>query len=221
MEPEFTYVGEVVCRTTQKQMKHSRLKQFMNAHEIAGFDELLERSNKDIGWFWEAVLKDLQVEFYEPYSQVVDVSGGMPWARWCVGGKLNAVHNALDKWMNTLIERRAALIWEGEGGETRALSYRDLYQEVNRVANALRALGLRKGDAVGLFMPMIPEVAVALLATAKIGAVILPLFSGYGAGAVITRLSDAGAKALFTADGFPRRGHTVNMKTVADEAMAD
>jgi len=220
MEQEFTFGGEVVWRATPEQMEHSRLKQFMNAHEIATFDELLGRSNKDIGWFWEAVLKDLQVEFYEPYSQVVDVSGGMPWARWCVGGKLNAVHNALDKWMNTLSERRAALIWEGEGGETRALSYRDLYQEVNRVANALRALGLRKGDAIGLFMPMIPEVAVALLATAKIGAVVLPLFSGYGAGAVITRLSDAGAKALFTADGFPRRGHTVNMKTVADEAMA-
>src|SRR5205814_1555876 len=81
-------------------------------------------------------------------------------------------------------------------------------------------LGLRKGDAVGLFMAMIPEVTVALLATAKIGAVVLPLFSGYGAGAVITRLSDAGAKALFTADGFPRRGQTVKMKAVADEALA-
>ncbi len=219
-EQEFTFGGEIVWRPTQEQIEHSRLKQFMHAHGITTFDEFITRSTTDIAWFWDAVLKDLQIEFYEPYTQVVDCSRGLAWARWCVGGKLNAVHNALDKWIGTPTEQRIALRWEGEAGETRTLTYGELQREVNRVANALRALGLRKGDAIGLFLPMIPEVAVALLAIAKIGGVILPLFSGYGAGAVVTRLNDAGAKAVFTADGFPRRGSIVNMKAVADDALA-
>ena len=105
-------------------------------------------------------------------------------------------------------------------GEVRVLSYADLYREVNRAANALRALGLGKGDAIGLYMPMTPEIAIALLAIAKIGGVILPLFSGYGAGAIATRLVDADAKALFCADGAYRRGRMVDMKAVADEALA-
>jgi len=213
--------GEIVWRPTQEQIEHSRLKQFMSAHGIATFDELSARSTTDIAWFWDAVLKDLQIEFYEPYTQVVDLSRGLPWATWCIGGKLNAAHNALDKWIGTPTETRDALRWEGEGGETRVFTYGELHRVVNRVANGLRALGLKKGDAIGLFMPVIPEVAVALLAIAKIGGVILPLFSGYGAGAVSARLNDAGAKALFVANGFPRRGNIVAMKAVADEALAE
>ncbi|MGH8246857.1 MAG: AMP-binding protein, partial [Gammaproteobacteria bacterium] len=111
-----------------------------------------------------------------------------------------------------------ALIWEGEEGITKSLTYQELHQEVNRCANALRSLSLGKGDAIGLFMPMTPEIVVALLAIAKIGGVILPLFSGYGAGAIVSRLTDADAKALFTADGAFRRGKAVEMKSVADEA---
>ncbi len=220
MEEEFTFGGQIVWRPTAEQIARTRLKQFMNAHGIGTLDELLRRSTSDIAWFWDAVLKDLQIEFYEPYTQVVDLSRGVPWARWCVGAKLNAVHNALDKWIGTPTEHRAALRWEDEDGASRVLTFRNLYDEVNRVANGLRSLGLGKGDPIGLFMPMIPEVAVALLAIAKIGGIILPLFSGYGAGAVSARLNDAGARALFTADGFPRRGRTINMKAVADEALA-
>ncbi|MCA1553165.1 MAG: AMP-binding protein, partial [Chloroflexi bacterium] len=220
MEQEFTFGGEIVWRATPEQMARTRLRQFMDAHGIATFDELLARSTQDIGWFWEAVLNDLRVEFYEPYTQIVDLSRGLPWAQWCVGGKMNAVHNALDKWMGTPTDSREAIRWEGEDGATRVLTYRELYREVNRLANGLRALGLRKGDPIGLFLPMAPEVAVALLAIAKIGAIVLPLFSGYGSGALVTRLNDAGAKALICADGFPRRGNIVSMKAVADEALA-
>ena len=113
-----------------------------------------------------------------------------------------------------------AVIWEGEEGTTRTLTYQDLYREVNKTANALRSLGLGKGDAVGLFMPMTPEIVIALLAIAKIGGIILPLFSGYGAGAIASRLNDAEAKALFAADGAFRRGKPVEMKSIADEAVA-
>ena len=116
--------------------------------------------------------------------------------------------------------KQIAVVWEGEEGTTRSLTYKELYEQVNQAANALRSLGLGKGDAVGLFMPMTPEIVVALLAIAKIGGIILPLFSGYGAGAVVSRMTDADAKALFTADGAFRRGKPVEMKSVADEAAA-
>ncbi len=110
------------------------------------------------------------------------------------------------------------MVWEGEEGVTRSLTYAELYKEVNKAANALRSLGLGKGDAIGIFMPMTPEIVIALLAIAKIGGIILPLFSGYGAGAIVSRLADANAKALFAADGAFRRGKAVEMKSIADEA---
>ncbi|HBY93104.1 MAG TPA: AMP-dependent synthetase [Chloroflexi bacterium] len=193
----------------------------MDRHGVKDLDELMSRSTEDIAWFWDAVLQDLDIQFYEPYSQVVDLSAGYPWPRWCVDGQMNIVHNCLDKWMGTPTQNRLAIRWEGEEGNVRLLTYRDLWREVNRTANALRALGLGKGDAIGLYMPMVPEIAVALLAIAKIGGVILPLFSGFGAGAIATRLADAGARALFTADGTYRRGKVVPMKPTADEALRD
>ena len=193
----------------------------MDRHGLATFEDLMARSTTDIAWFWEAVFENLDIEFYEPYTQIVDLSRGIQWPRWCVGAKLNIVHNCLDKWMGTPTQNRVAVRWEGEEGTVRLLTYRDLYLEVNRVASALRAAGLGKGDAIGLYMPMTPEIVAAFLAIAKIGGVILPLFSGYGPGAVATRLADAEAKAVFVADGMFRRGRTILMKPIADEALAD
>ena len=217
----FPFGQSFVWSPSEEYVRRSRLKRFMDRHGFATYQELLERSTEDIAWFWEAVFEDLGIEFYEPYTQVVDLSRGIQWPRWCVGAKLNIVHNCLDKWMDTPTQNRVAIRWEGEEGAVRLMTYRDLYREVNRVAAALRAAGIGKGDAVGLYMPMVPEVAVALLAIAKVGAIILPLFSGFGAGAVATRLADAEAKALFTADGMFRRGKPVAMKPVADEALAE
>ena len=134
--------------------------------------------------------------------------------------ELNIVHNLLDKWQATPVRDTVALRWEGEEGAVRTFTYGELYAEVNRCANALVALGLGKGDAVGLYMPMIPELAIAFLAIIKIGGVILPLFSGYGHTAIVTRLVDAQAKAVFTADGMLRRGQPTPMKPILDEALA-
>jgi acetyl-CoA synthetase len=219
MMEDFDTETEFVWRPTPEYTERSHLKRLMDRYDVATLEELMQRSTTDVGWFWEAVLDDLGIEFYEPYTDILDLSKGLPWPKWCVGGKLNIVHNCLDRWRDTPTQSRAALRWEGEEGEVRVLTYGDLDRAVNRLANGLRALGLGKGDAIGLYMPMVPEIAIALLAIAKIGGVILPLFSGYGATAVASRLADADAKALFTADGFFRRGKVVKIKPVADEAL--
>ena len=199
----------------------------MRRHGINSFDELMRRSTEDVAWFTDAILQYLDIQFYKPYTRVMDLSGGIQFPRWCVDGEMNIVHNLLDKRVAPQLPGSAgfnsgktALQWEGEEGDTRSLSYLELYRQTNRAANALRSLGIGKGDAVGLFMPMTPEIVIALLAIAKIGAVILPLFSGYGEGAIVSRLVDADAKALFTADGAWRHGKAVEMKAIADEAAA-
>ncbi|MBW8011017.1 MAG: AMP-binding protein [Chloroflexi bacterium] len=190
----------------------------MRQHNIADFTELMQRSTEDVAWFTEAVLKFLDIQFQQPYSKVVDLSKGIMWPQWCVDGKMNIAHNCVDKYIGTQTENQPALIWEGEEGQTVTMTYAELYRQVNQTANALRNLGLGKGDAIGIYVPMTPEIVVALLAIAKIGGIILPLFSGYGVGAVVTRLADADAKALFTADGMFRRGRPVAMKPTADKA---
>jgi acetyl-CoA synthetase len=217
-DPGFDFGGEIVWRPTPDLIAQSRLKAFMEQHGLATFDELLQRSVTDLAWFWDAVLKFLDIQFYQPYSAVVDLSRGLEWPQWCVGGVMNIVHNCLDKRIGTADENKLALIYESEDGRVRSYTYGRLYRQVNQTANALRALGLGKGDAIGLFMPMVPEIVIALLAIAKIGGIILPLFSGYGETAIASRLIDAGAKALFTADGFYRRGQMVPMKSIADAA---
>ena len=215
---EFQFGGDVVWRPSDEIVAESRLKQFMDRHGMTSLDELQRRSTEDIEWFWTVVLNELGIEFYSPYERILDTSRGIAWPRWCFGGKMNIVHNCLDKWQATPVARREAIRWEGEDGETRALTYDELYHEVCRLANALQALGMQKGDVAALFMPMMPETVAALFAVIKLGGIILPLFSGYGAEAVAERLRDGEAKFLFTVDGFYRRGQKVLLKPVADEA---
>jgi acetyl-CoA synthetase len=220
-QAQFPFNQPIVWRPDKEVLGRSRLKRFMDRHGLSSLQELMDRSTSDLDWFWEATFEDLGIEFYEPYTQVVDLSRGIQWPTWCVDAKLNIVHNCLDKWIDTPTQNRVAVRWEGEEGDVRLLTYRDLFRRVNQTASALRAAGLGKGDAIGLYMPMVPEIVIAFLAIAKIGGVILPLFSGYGPGAVAARLADANAKALFTADGQFRRGRPILMKPVADEALAD
>ena len=218
MTEQFTFGGEIVWKPSREQIEHANLTAFMKQHGIKDFNELMKRSTEDVAWFTDAVLKFLDIQFYEPYSQVVDLSQGIQFPAWCVGGRMNIVLNCVDKYQSSPNSGRLAMVFEGEEGITKSLTYEMLYKEVNKTANALRSLGLGKGDAVGLFMPMTPEIVIALLAIAKIGGVVLPLFSGYGAGAIVSRMTDANAKALFAADGAFRRGKAVEMKSIADEA---
>jgi acetyl-CoA synthetase len=217
----FPFDQKIVWQPNQRWVKDSNLQHFMNKRNIGSYDELMERSIRDIAWFWDEVMKDLDIRFYKPYEKIVDLSAGNQFPRWCIGGKMNIVHNCLDKWQETPTAEKPAFQWEGEDGKILNLSYRELFQEVNRCANALKFLGIEKGDAVGLYMPMIPELMSVFLAVIKIGGIILPLFSGYGPTAVATRLKDADAKALVTCDGMFRRGKTIPMKTIADEALKE
>ena len=218
MADSFEFGGEIAWRPTREQVAGSRLAAFMARHGLRRYEDLLARSTTDLEWFWRAVFDDLDIQFYTPFSAVLDTSRGVPWTRWCIGAELNIVHNCLDKWIGTPTEKKVAVRWEGEEGAARELTYGELWRETNRCANELRARGIGKGDRVGLFMPMCPELIVAFFDVAKVGAIILPLFSGYGSDAVATRLRDAEASLLITADFFWRRGQRVLMQPTAEEA---
>ncbi|MBL8076576.1 MAG: AMP-binding protein [Anaerolineales bacterium] len=218
MTEPFTFGGEIVWKPTPEHIEHANLTRFMRLHGVQSFDELMERSTSDIAWFTGAVLKFLDIQFQTPYSKVVDLSNGIQFPKWCVGGKMNIARNCVDKYQISNAKDQTAIRWEGEEGSRKSLTYAELYKEVNKAANALKSLGLGKGDAIGIFMPMTPEIVIALLAIAKIGGIILPLFSGYGAGAIASRMQDADAKVLFAADGSFRRGKAVEMKSIADQA---
>ena len=197
----------------------TRVGQFMADHGIADLAELRRRSVDDMEWFWDAIVKFLELPFSTPYRQVVDTSAGIPWAEWFVGGELNAAAVCVDRHAAQRPEA-AAVIWEGEDGEVRRWTYRELRQQADAVAHLLTERGVGVGDRVGIFMPMIPETVAALLGVLKVGAMFLPLFSGYGVDAVNVRLRDAEAKALITADGFWRRGAQVDLRTVAGDVVA-
>jgi len=214
-------IGDVLWEPSQEVIERSRLKRFMDRYGIGDVQELQRRSTTDLEWFWDATVKDLGIRFQEPYERVVDLSDGIEWARWFTGARMNIVASCLDRWVDGPSSDKPAVIWEGEPGEVRRLSYRELDVEVCRLACGLRQLGIGQGDRVGVFMPLVPETAVALLACAKLGAITLPLFSGYGAAAIANRLNDGQAKVMLCADGFYRRGQVVGMKETADQALAE
>ena len=210
---------EIAWRPSQEYLDRSRLRRFMKQHGVADLKALVRRSNNEPEWFWAAVCEELELEWIRPYERVLDLSDGVPWARWFAGARVNYVANCLDRHVASGKGDKAALVWEGEDGAIRRLSYAELLAETCRAANALRELGIGQGDRVGLFMPMTPEVAIASLACSRIGAIYTPIFSGYAATAVASRLQDCQAKLLITADGFYRRGGVVAMKETADEAV--
>lgn len=199
----------------------AQLTRFLSFCGLESWEQLYRRSIEDIAWFHEHLLRFLDLRFDRPYAQIVDLSRGIEWPRWCVDGKLNITKSCLDRWLDSDdTAHRPAVIQEGEEGAVRTLSYYDLWQEVELCAAGLRACGLKKGDAIGIHLPMVTETVTALLAINRIGGIAVPLFSGYGPAAIEARLRDVGAKALFTCDSFPRRGKHVAAKLIADEAVA-
>jgi acetyl-CoA synthetase len=211
--------GAHVWKPSSSHLTESNIARFMRRHAIGSYDELIKKSTDDIGWFWDAVVADLPIEFFHPYDQVFDMSAGVPWTRWFVGGTINLAYNCLDRHALSSTSRdRAAIVWEGEDGEVRTWTYRELFAETNGIGNAMSRLGVGRGDRVGLFLTMLPEAVAAFLACAKIGAVAIPIFSGYGAEAVAARLNDGEAKLLITSQCSWRKGKAIPMLEVAGEA---
>jgi acetyl-CoA synthetase len=193
---------------------------FMQTHGISTTPDLIKKSVEDISWFWDAAMKDLNLFWQTPYTQVMDDSRGFPWTQWFLNGKINITENCIDRHLKPLSDK-PAVIWEGEDESIRTLSYRDLSDLTNQVANALTTLGISKGDHVGITLPMLPETVAVLFGCFKIGAIALPIFSGFGPKAVSFRLNAAKSKVLFTTDITTRRKKPVDILTLARQAQSE
>lgn len=206
-----------IFNPSEEFIKNTNVKKWMDEHNVKTLDELYKKA-EDWEWFWGEISKDL-VEWYKPYDKVVEWKP--PWVKWFVGAKYNIVHDALDKHVNTWRKNKVAFIFEGEPGDVTKLTFNDLYIEVNKLANALKKLGVKKGDRVAIYMPMLPELPISMLACAKIGAIHSVVFSGFSALAFRDRVNDCKAKVVITCDGFWRRGRKVYLKEQSDEALKE
>ncbi|MFQ5580463.1 MAG: AMP-binding protein [Nitrospiria bacterium] len=210
-------MDSIIWHPSEKLIKKSNIHRLMQRYQLASYEELITWSISDIGRFWNAVMIDLDIQWETPYQAVLDTSNGLPWTRWFIGGRTNIVTNCLDRHIPSR-SNETALIWEGEDQTIRRTSYQELSLEVCRLAGALKKEGIRQGDTVGIYMPMTIEMVAVFYASLKIGAICIPIFSGFAAGPLAARLNHAEAKILFTADGTLRRGETLEIKRSADEA---
>ncbi|WP_114575421.1 AMP-binding protein [Saliphagus sp. LR7] len=236
--------ADIVHRPSREFAESTNVAAFMETYGIDDYDDLIERTcavdaegEAGIDWFWDELVEYLGIEFYEEYDAVRDDSGarrapedangdavsrgGPQFTDWYPGGKLNVAHNTVDRYaeVGNPARNRVATIWEGEDGAVRETTYHELHREANRVANALEERGIETGDTVGLYMPMVPEVVSILYGCLKVGAIAVPIFSGFGVDATATRIADAECSVLFTGDGFYRRGDPVYLKGAADGAI--
>jgi len=205
--------------------------QFMQEYGIDDYDELIERTTtavpgepaSGVDWFWDELVDYLDLEFYEPYDRVRDDTDGPQFTEWYPGGEINIAHNVLDRHaaVDSASRNAVALIWEGEPGDVREVTFHELQRQANQVANYLESVGVETGDTVGLYMPMVPEVVSILYGCFEVGAIAVPIFSGFGVDATATRIADSECSVLFTGDGFYRRGDRVFLKDTADEAIEE
>lgn len=223
--------GAFVYEPADEFVERSNVYRFMQRYDIEDFEELHRRSTTAIDgveasgldWFWDTIIDELGIEFDEPYEMVRDDSDGPQFTDWYVGGRLNVAHNVLDRHVDpdNPTRNRVACIWEAEDGTVREVTYHELHRAANRVANALEERAIGTGDTVALYMPMVPEVVAILYGCFKVGAIAVPIFSGFGVDAIATRIKDAESRVLFTADGFTRRGDVVELKGNADRAIEE
>jgi acetyl-CoA synthetase len=184
---------------------------------MAEYEKLYREAEENPEKFWAGIAEEL--DWFKKWDSVLEWNP--PFAKWFVGGKMNASYNCLDRHLKTWRRNKAAIIWEGEPGDSRTLTYQMLHTEVCKFANVLKGLGVEKGDRVAIYMPMIPELPIAMLACARIGAAHSVIFGGFSAHALRDRITDAQAKAVITADGGYRRGQEVQLKIHVDDALED
>jgi acetyl-CoA synthetase len=213
-------VSEFVWTPTPEQVDQANVTRLARRLGCGGYAELHRLSVEEPERFWTAVVDDLELEFSKPWDAVLDASRGIEWAQWFVGGRLNLARSCVHRWAERSPEAGAA-VFLGEDGSRRELTWRELSSAVTRLAEALVGLGVEPGDRVAIYMPMSPEVAVASHACAHVGAVQVPIFSGFAAPAIVQRLHDSGAKVVITADWSLRRGKRVPMLDTIEEARRD
>ena len=228
---EYEGIDEIVHEPSEAFAASTNVAAFMREYDIDDYEELIERTTSEVAgepasgvdWFWDEIVDYLDIDFYTEYDAVRDDSDGPQFTDWYPGGEINVAHNVVDRHaaVDSPTRNRVALIWEGEPGDVREVTFHELARQTNRVANYLASVGVETGDTVGLYMPMVPEVVSILYGCLAVGAVAVPIFSGFGTDATATRIADAEPSVLFTGDGFYRRGSEVRLKATADEAIAE
>ncbi|MET1127860.1 MAG: AMP-binding protein [Thermoproteota archaeon] len=212
-------MGGYVWVPPKEVVDQSNVKHFMDSHGFSSYKELVRKSTEDIRWFWGNLPSWLGVEWFSEPREVYDLSRGPEWAKWYVGGKINLTYNVLDRVVKAGFGHREAFTWVGEDGATRRYTYQELLDEVSRFARFLDEEGVKPGDVVAIYAPMVPESIVAMLAAIRVGAIASPIFSGFAAPAVAERLRLSDAKVLVTIDGYYRRGRRIILKREADRAV--
>jgi acetyl-CoA synthetase len=211
-------MAEVVWRPGPEVIERANVTRFMRRHGLRSYRELIRRSQEDPGWFWPAAVDDLGLELESPWEDVFDDSRGPEWTTWFTGARLNVAWNCVHRHARDR-PGAAAAVFHSEDGSRRSLTFSELSSAVTRLAEALQRLGVGPGDRVSLYLPMSPEAAIASHACAHLGAVQVPIFSGFAAPAVAERLAQSGAKAVVCADATLRRGREIALKRTLDEAL--
>ncbi|MGW8751425.1 AMP-binding protein [Bacillus wiedmannii] len=210
---------QAVWFPTEEYKEKTRLYGWMKSLGYEDYETFYNKSIEETDWFWGEAEKAVGYQWMKPYTEVLDLENGTPFAQWYNGGTCNVVESVLSRWLaDDETRTQLALQYEGENGTSKSFTYEELDNWVSRVANGLKHAGIEKGDRVTIYMPMIPETVVSMLAVMKIGAIISPIFSGFASDAVMTRVQAAGSKMIITADGFSRRGKVVSLKDEVDKA---
>jgi acetyl-CoA synthetase len=205
-----------VLRETRQFPPEAEFRMQARIRTLEEYERMYQESVRNPEKFWAEAASELH--WFQPWDKVLEWNA--PWAKWFVGGKINLSYNCLDRHTATWRRNKAALIWEGEPGEVRTLTYRQLLTEVQKFANVLKSLGIKKGDRVAIYMGMAPELPIAMLACARIGAIHSVIFGGFSANSLVDRINDQDAVAVLTQDGTYRRGGEVKLKPAVDEALA-
>ena len=202
---------EIVWTPPEEIIKNSKLTSFIKYCNLKNYDNLESKALQNPSWLWDNVIKFSDLKFYKDYEQIMDESAGVPWTKWCVGGKTNIVLNCIDRHKDKKLFYDTFIFAEKENGEKSSITYQDFDKKISQVGNALKNNGFVKGDVIALYMPQIIETYISYFAILKVGCVVLPLFSGYGSNAVMDRLKIAKAKGIFTSSTTFRKGKEIKM----------
>jgi acetyl-CoA synthetase len=213
-------MGTYLWEPSEETLARANVVRLMRAHGCEDYWDLQRRSQEDPEWFWPAAVEDMGLEFSQPWTDLMDLSRGPEWATWFVGGKLNIAWNCVHRWAKRRPSEVGA-VFAGEDSDRREVTFAELSREVTRLGEGLVALGVEPGDRVAIYMPMSPAVAIASHACAHVGAIQLPIFSGFAAPAVAQRLQDSEAKVVITADRSLRKGKWLEMRETVDRAVAE